>query len=191
MPKIIITLMLLIFTHTVYAEKMSLSIGSRQQSADVGELGDSASGTSFQVGFEGIILKEEDVSLVSGASYVRRLITIQNYFPARYSTYEGNYLDIPIRAKVFITKKFDVWGGVSLAVLLNSQCKSEVRDKSCDINEQKPLIVPFSIGLNYNFDSQFGLGVFFEMTSDQLPPNQISSEIGSYRTAGMNFLYYF
>ena len=193
MPKyiIIITGILLFFTHSVRAEKISFSIGSRQQSADVGELGDSAQGTSFQVGLERALLSEEGVSLVSGASYVRRLITIKNYYPARYSTYEGNYIDIPIRAKVIITKKFDVWGGISLATLLSSQCKSDARDKSCDVKEQKRFLVPFSVGLNYNFATQFGLGVFYEMTSDQLPPNKISSEIGSYRTAGMNLLYYF
>jgi hypothetical protein len=180
-----------IFSSLAQAWPITLSLGYRQQSANVGTLGDTQQKGSLQIGLEAPVIQIGDnFVFVSGASYIRRLIAIQNFYPKRSTYYEATYLDIPFRAQFNQNQNVALWIGPSLAVSLGSKCTSDLDDGTCSIKDEKRVMIPFAVGFNLIF-SEFGFGFFYEMTSSLVQPNEITSQITSYRAGGINIFYRF
>lgn len=191
--KILLFSLIIVFSNLSVASPLSLVAGIRQQSADVGRLGDTAQKESVQIGLEASLLSLDAVDFISGVSYVPRKIKIKRSGSSlgNNDLYDTDYIDIPLRVQFKFATDFALWGGASLAFLVSSRCSNTEDSNPCDKKNSKDIMIPVNLGLTYDIGSHFGLGLFYEMTSDVLPPNEVTTEITSYRAGGATLIYHF
>lgn len=160
------------------ASDFAIEGGIRQQSGDV----DGAATTKSEIGYQFGGAAAFEISgpwhVRTGFLYTQRPLTVEGTPDTKVSM---NYLDIPAAIMYRFEDYAAVFGGVSLAINLDSSCGG-----GCKVNDIKSPLVPLLIGATFKFAPQLGGTIYFETAS-----GEAAKSFKNYRAVGVNLAVFF
>lgn len=172
------------FGGTANAQEYGAVIGVHQTSAETEANGVTVDGklnfkAGLAVGFELV----EKVKFRTGAIYNQR------HFETKAGATEikvnFDYLDIPANVQYGFNDMFSVFGGLTFAVNINDDVKSNVAGALPDPDTTK-LVALLDVGVNMMFDDMIGFDFYY-----QRGLGGFADQLENYSTFGGNFLYWF
>lgn len=196
MKNLLLSLMTLAFGQSVFAATVipvysdfGIEAGIRQQSGSAGSTQTTTSQNGYQFGAAGFIpFGGAEFGLRTGLMYVSRPLSISNDSTVASGDAKINmtYFDIPVALAYKFTEAGYLFGGVSLAINLDSRVDSASGAlSSTKITNVKTPLIPILLGVNFKFTPEWGASLFFESGGD------VADNLKNYRAVGANLTFSF
>lgn len=197
MKNLLLSLMTLVLGQSVYAASVipvysdfGVEAGFRQQSGSAGTTQTTTSQNGYQVGVAGFIpFGGGDLGVRSGLMYVNRPLSISNdsTVASGDAKITMTYFDVPVALAYKFSEAGYLFGGVSLAINLDSKVENATGALSgAKVTDVKTPIVPLLLGTNFKFTPEWGVTLFFESFG-----GDVANGLKNYRAVGANLTFSF
>lgn len=140
--------------------------------------------TSWQGGVLMSIPLRSVFELRSGFLYVQRYAQIGNTAKGNIDI-EYAYVDVPLTVGLRLHDSVAIYGGPHVAFNQSKDIQCS-RNASCEAENVKSVIWPWEFGVEVNFLSQLGAGLYYEYISGDLSDN-----VQEMKTVGLNLTFQF
>ena len=163
--KTILATLLLVLTFVAEAQTKLSVMGSLNYNApevrDVGGVdADEKSDVGFGLGLRALMGITDQLAFRSGAGLVYKSFA----FEVGDSEYDLSfvYLSIPLTVYWKTSNTVGLFGGSSLNAKFSDDCDTKGDADSCDVKDERALVFPLILGLNFNLTDSLGMELSYE-----------------------------
>jgi hypothetical protein len=179
---IFFTLLILVFSQGVFAQKVGIALGTSQTNIETD--------TGVEAQSEGGLLGGALFYNNFGDTMLQRIgvLYAQKNFSMTSASVKNNvnlsYLQVPLTIGFVMNPNFSFFGGVALNLNVGKSCSYGNSSSACTVKGVKSADFGLNFGINLTFMDEFGLEIFYDRTTGKIMDGTTGAS-----TVGVNLLY--
>jgi hypothetical protein len=182
MHKILLSLTVLVFSQSLFAQKVGIALGTSQMNVEV-ETGVEPQAEGGLLGGALFYNKFGDMMMQRiGVLYAQR--DFSTTYNSVKTNYNLSYLQVPLTVGLILNPNFALFGGVDLNLNVGKACSIANSSASCSPKGVKSADFGLNLGVNLTFMDDFGLEIFYDRALGKIMDGTTGAS-----TVGVTLLY--